>query len=90
MVMISCMRIITSHAPGSGDNHGCPFKHFSKDALQSLLVTCCSQGGASSVPSSQQQQEVVELARQGHYQVACTKFYEVTRGKSCVNDSVFV
>ena len=33
----SCQRILTEHAPGSGDAHGCPYRHFSPENLGSLL-----------------------------------------------------
>ena len=67
------MKIITTNAPSSGDHHGCPFKHFGRDNLQSMLV---HHGlNESNV------RDVLELTRGGHYQVACTKYFEITRGK---------
>lgn len=33
----SCQRILTEHAPGPGEAHGCPYRHFSVDNLISLL-----------------------------------------------------
>ncbi|KAH6720305.1 eukaryotic and archaeal DNA primase, large subunit-domain-containing protein [Leptodontidium sp. MPI-SDFR-AT-0119] len=33
----SCQKILTEHAPGPGEAHGCPYRHFSVDNLTSLL-----------------------------------------------------
>ena len=33
----SCQKILTEHQPGSGEAHGCPYRHFSVDNLTSLL-----------------------------------------------------
>lgn len=33
----SCQRILTEHAPGTGEAHGCPYRHFSVDNLLALL-----------------------------------------------------
>ncbi|KAL8850617.1 MAG: hypothetical protein Q9221_004403 [Calogaya cf. arnoldii] len=33
----SCQKILTEHPPGSGESHGCPYRHFSVDNLTSLL-----------------------------------------------------
>lgn len=69
----SCVRIITSNPPSTGDSHGCPFKHFGKDSLHSMLL---AHGMTESTSKP-----VLELAKAGHYQVACTKYFEITRGK---------
>jgi DNA primase large subunit len=66
------MRIITSNPPSTGDHHGCPFKHFGKDNLQSMLY----KHGLN----DKSVRDVVELAKNGHYQVACTKYFEITKG----------
>ncbi|KAJ2341905.1 DNA primase subunit pri2, partial [Coemansia sp. RSA 2618] len=64
----SCHRIIMSNPPGPGDHHGCPFRHFAHDRLRAALhrdrLTDAEVG------------DVVELARGGHYQVACTRHLE--------------
>lgn len=78
----SCMRIISS-MPGPGDTHGCPFRHFSSDNLESLLQRM-------SVQETDIQGtylllltiylEILKRSRDNHYQLACTKLFEVTRG----------
>ncbi|KAJ1940604.1 DNA primase subunit pri2 [Linderina macrospora] len=65
----SCNRIITTNPPGPGDNHGCPYRHFSADRLRTALY---KDGLAD-----QEVGEVGELARAGHYQVACTRHLEI-------------
>ena len=67
----SCIKIITTNGPSSGDHHGCPFKHFSPDNLKSTLV---KYGASESVVL-----EIIKTAKEGHYQVACTKFFEITQ-----------
>lgn len=69
----SCIKIIKSNAPSHGDHHGCPFKHFSRDNLAAMLRTHGLEEDSTS--------EVVELASKNHFQVACTKYFEITRGK---------
>ncbi|SPN98767.1 related to DNA primase large chain [Cephalotrichum gorgonifer] len=33
----SCQKILTEHPPGSGEAHGCPYRHFDMDNLTNLL-----------------------------------------------------
>lgn len=75
----SCTKNICGSAPGPGDNHGCPFRHFSADNLRAMLVRYGAQDGDAA--------QITDLARAGHCQVACTRFYESTRG-SLGNDSI--
>ena len=35
----SCQKILTEHPPGSGEAHGCPYRHFSVENLTALLQT---------------------------------------------------
>jgi DNA primase large subunit len=67
----SCIRII-SGMPGPGDTHGCPFRHLSPDTLESMLEKM-------HVKESDIQ-EIQRRSKESHYQMACTKLYEVTRG----------
>ncbi|KAI9105623.1 eukaryotic and archaeal DNA primase, large subunit-domain-containing protein [Phlyctochytrium arcticum] len=68
----SCIRIITSNQPGPGEHHGCPFRHFSQDNLRALMHRY---GVAESGMV-----DITRMAKEGHYQVACTRLFEATRG----------
>lgn len=35
----SCQKILTEHPPGSGEAHGCPYRHFNPDNLITMLQT---------------------------------------------------
>ena len=69
----SCIKIITQNGPASGDHHGCPFKHYSPDSLGQMLL---SFGTPESSVS-----ELLKTARDGHFQIACTRYFELTRGR---------
>jgi DNA primase large subunit len=64
------MKIITSNPPSSNDNHGCPFRHFSSTNLETRLLR-------DNVKRSDVDQ-ILALAKNKHYQLACTKHFEVT------------
>ncbi|KAE8705473.1 DNA primase large subunit [Hibiscus syriacus] len=70
----SCQKIISS-APGVGDHHGCPYRHFSEENLRAALVRM----GAS----SRVVEEVMDKVRNRHYQLACTLTFEAVHGSSC-------
>lgn len=57
----NCMRIITGDPPKNGEYHGCPFRHYEQEHLRKAL-----QG----VPEGDQQ-EILSLAENHHYQIAC-------------------
>ncbi len=67
----SCVKIITQNAPGSGDHHGCPFKHYSPESLRDTLINYGAQESGVS--------DMIRIAKEGHFQVACTRFFELTR-----------
>jgi len=69
----SCMKIIMG-AVGVDEYHGCPYKHTNSQALKQLL-------DASNI-SSQNVEEILTLSQNGHYQIACTKYFEVKHGAS--------
>jgi len=69
----SCSKIINNNQPGPGEHHGCPFRHFSEESLR---VTFASVG----VRNEAYVREIINLVRNKHYQVACTRYYEITRG----------
>ncbi|XP_067120571.1 DNA primase large subunit-like [Centruroides vittatus] len=64
----SCTKIITSNQPGAGDCHGCPFKHADISVLTEKLQ--------SSSINQQNVQEIKDLVSKGHYQSACTRYFE--------------
>ncbi|KAJ3212908.1 hypothetical protein HK099_007632 [Clydaea vesicula] len=83
----SCLKIITSNSPGSGDHHGCPFKHFSSENLRPLITEMVCSSSSYSSSSNQVQgnvSEVMNLAKAGHFQVACTRLFEFTHQKNGV------
>jgi DNA primase large subunit len=64
----SCIRII-SGMPGPGDTHGCPFRHFPPETLESMVEKM-----------HVNIQEIQLRSKESHYQMACTKLYEVLAG----------
>lgn len=64
------MKIITGDPPTGDEHHGCPFRHFSSNNLEARLRKDQVKEGSVD--------EIVELARNKHYQLACTKYFEVT------------
>ncbi|XP_050426072.1 uncharacterized protein LOC126836575 [Adelges cooleyi] len=69
----SCMKIIMSSV-GMDEYHGCPYKHTNSQALKQLLE--------SSNISPQSVQDILNLSQSGHYQIACTKYFEAKNGAS--------
>ncbi|RUP43267.1 DNA primase large subunit, partial [Jimgerdemannia flammicorona] len=67
----SCVKIITSNQPGTGDHHGCPFRHFSPQNMEAILYR--QRVSAANI------RDIMELVQGHHYQIACTRFYELTR-----------
>ncbi|CAN8243766.1 unnamed protein product [Cochlearia groenlandica] len=70
----ACQKIISS-APGNGDHHGCPYRHFSEDNLRAAL-------GRMGL-SSRGMEDVMDKVRNRHYQLACTMTFEAVYGTSC-------
>ncbi|KAG9045970.1 hypothetical protein FS837_005328 [Tulasnella sp. UAMH 9824] len=68
----SCVAIITGDNPGAGQNHGCPFKHFSPDNLTLALSTHYDINNRADV------QDILNAVKQDKYHVACTRVYEIT------------
>ena len=68
----SCMKMISS-LPGPGESHGCPFRYFSNEKLSELMGEM-----GLDLPETH---AVVTKAKDGHYQIACTRLFEMTRGK---------
>ena len=65
----SCQKILTEHPPGTGESHGCPYRHFSVDNLTSLLQ-------ATGVNDRALLQTVKEDVGRQRYHIACNKVFE--------------
>ncbi|XP_069175390.1 DNA primase large subunit-like [Procambarus clarkii] len=65
----SCLKIIMTSI-GSGDAHGCPFKHTDAPILKQRLTSF-------QVPQ-QAINEIMELVSKNHYQIACQRYWEAT------------
>ncbi|CAG9772488.1 unnamed protein product [Ceutorhynchus assimilis] len=72
----SCMKIIMSNV-GAGDAHCCPFRHFDVGRLRAKISEC----GAPSEGVS----EIMQLVNNGHYQIACTKYFQYTHPQPSSN-----
>ncbi|KIO29216.1 hypothetical protein M407DRAFT_171522 [Tulasnella calospora MUT 4182] len=68
----ACVAIITGDNPGTGQNHGCPFKHFSPENLTLALSTHYDINNRADVL------EILNAMKQDKYHVACTRVYEIT------------
>jgi DNA primase large subunit len=66
----SCAKIILGTPPAAGEYHGCPFRHHEPAQLQQQLQALHL--------SEPQQAEVLEKARNQHYQIACKRVWEFT------------
>ncbi|KAI8915567.1 eukaryotic and archaeal DNA primase, large subunit-domain-containing protein [Gorgonomyces haynaldii] len=64
----SCVKIIST-MPGPQEAHGCPFRHFSAENLSSFLMSMRIKESDC--------QEIVQKAQDHHYQIACTRLFEV-------------
>ncbi|KAI0079949.1 DNA primase large subunit [Panus rudis PR-1116 ss-1] len=73
----SCVQILTSDPPGPQDNHGCPYRHFNPDSLQTFLLSMYSSQGLTSADLP----EIMNTVKAGHYHVACTRVFEITHAK---------
>lgn len=66
--------------PGSNDAHGCPYRHFSLDNLQSALLSTYSSQDLTSADLP----DVLNSVKGGHYHVACTRVFEITHANQGV------
>ncbi|KAF9163458.1 hypothetical protein DFQ26_002507, partial [Actinomortierella ambigua] len=67
----SCKGIIMGSTPGPGDHHGCPFRHWPAAKLRDSL----SARGLDDFDK----EDVMQFVQGHHYQLACTRYFEVTR-----------
>lgn len=65
-----CYKIIMDFAPGPGDFHGCPYRHYSKDHLAALF--------SQMHIAPTHQTELIGLAKSQNYQIACQRHFEIT------------
>lgn len=77
----SCQQILTGPPPGAGQCHGCPYKHFGKDAL----ITSLSKLG---VTDTKVIKEINDSIASKHFHVACTKVFEVTNPNVELKESI--
>ncbi|KAF0483922.1 DNA primase large subunit Spp2 [Gigaspora margarita] len=75
---LNCNSIIMHKQPGPGEQHGCPFKHFSEDNLKVFLTQ-------TGVKKDEHLKAILDIVKGKHYQVACTKYFEITK---CLEDSI--
>ncbi|KAI6045414.1 DNA primase, large subunit [Pisolithus marmoratus] len=76
----SCQQILTTDKPGVGDCHGCPYRHFSPENLQSSLLTHYSSQGLGTIDLH----EIMRTVKDEHYHVACTRVFEITHASKGV------
>ncbi|KAG4305473.1 hypothetical protein PORY_001029 [Pneumocystis oryctolagi] len=67
----SCQQILTGPQPGTGDSHGCPFRHFS---IENLNISLENMG----IHDSKTLKEINDAVIGRHYHIACTKVFEFT------------
>lgn len=69
-----------SDQPGSQDSHGCPFRHFAPENLQTALLSMYGAQGLT----SKDLPEIMTTVKAGHYHVACTRVFEITHASAGV------
>ena len=70
----SCSKILNGNQPGTGDSHGCPFKHFDTNNLTKLLK--------KHNIDDENLREMIELTSQQKYTTACSNYF------ACKNKNV--
>ena len=72
----SCQQILTGPQPGTGDAHGCPFRHFS---IENLIATLEDD---LHIRDQKVLREIKDAVAGKHFHVACTKVFEATHPTS--------
>jgi len=68
----NCMKIILGNPPQSGvEHHGCPYKHYDDANLSALL-------GKLKIGNVSDRDAIMALKKDGNFQLACAKHFEVT------------
>ena len=65
----SCQKILTEHPPGTGEAHGCPYRHFSVDNLTTMLQ-------ATGIHDREVLRGVREDVEKKRYHIACNRVFE--------------
>lgn len=65
----SCQKILTEHPPGTGEAHGCPYRHFSVDNLTNMLQ-------ATGVHDRDVLRSVKEDVEKKRFHIACNRVFE--------------
>ena len=65
----SCQKILTEHPPGTGESHGCPYRHFSVDNLTTLLQH-------TGVNDGEVLKGVKEDVEKKRYHIACNRVFD--------------
>lgn len=68
-----CFKLVMDMAPGPGEYHGCPYKHFDADHLAAVLSKTTLDAG--------QQTAVLSKAKERNYQIACQRHFEYAHPK---------
>lgn len=63
----TCLKIINTNV-GPGDCHGCPYRHSDSNILKNKLKGYGLE--------SQAVNDIVDMAKKGHYQIACSKYFD--------------
>jgi DNA primase large subunit len=67
----NCSKIILGNAPGStSDHHGCPYKHYDVDHIETLLKEV-------HITNAADRHAIIKLKQSHQYQLACVKQFEV-------------
>ncbi|KAH0837282.1 hypothetical protein AYO21_09989 [Fonsecaea monophora] len=65
----SCQKILTEHPPGTGEAHGCPYRHFSVDNLTAMLQ-------ATGVHDREVLRGVKDDVEKKRFHIACNRVFE--------------
>ena len=72
-----CYKLVMDMAPGPGEYHGCPYRHFDADHLAAVLSKTSLDAGEQSL--------VLGKAKERNYQIACQRHFEFAHKKQTVN-----
>jgi DNA primase large subunit len=71
-----CYKLVMDMAPGPGEYHGCPYRHFDADHLAAVLSKTSLDAGEQSL--------VLGKAKERNYQIACQRHFEFAHKKQTV------